>query len=111
MNGVEHATTDEARVGEGLNEKPRVQEAATNSATREHSLVPQDDPGRPTRSRQAPRWLPDYVRAVHEETIEQSPTVLEHVERDSKLTREPGCIIPICTRFRTQNRFDWLLKG
>ena len=91
MEGVEHATMDEARSGGGWKEKPAGQEVATNSATGgEHLLGPRDDPGRPTRSQQAPRSLLDYVRAVHAATIDQSPIVLEKVEGDSKLTREPG---------------------
>ena len=62
MGGVEHATMDEARTGGGSEEKPAGQRVATNSATDEHLLGPRDDPARPTRSRQAPRRLLDYVR-------------------------------------------------
>ena len=65
MEGVEHATMDEARSGGGC-------------------------PGRPTRSRQASRRLLDYVQAVHAATIDQSPIGLEKVEGDSNLKREPG---------------------
>ena len=90
MEGVEQATTDEARSGGGSEEKLGGQEAAKNSATGGHSLGPRDDPGRPTRSLQAPRRFFDYVRAVHAVTIERSPIVLENVEEDNKLTREPG---------------------
>ena len=70
MQGVEHATMDEARSGGGSEEKPTGQEVATNSATGEHLLGPRDDPGRPTRSRQASRRLLDYVREVHAATID-----------------------------------------
>ena len=45
MEGVEHATMDEARSGGGSEEKPAGQEVATNSATAEHLLGPRDDPG------------------------------------------------------------------
>ena len=82
--------TDEARSGGESKEKPGGQEVAKNSATGEHSLGARDDPGRPTRSRQAPRRLRDYVRAVHAATIERRPIVLKSMEDDSKLTREPG---------------------
>ena len=74
MEEVEHATTDEDRVGGGSDEKPGGQEAATNPATGEHSLGPTDDPRRPTRNRHASRRLLDYVRAVHAATIQRSPT-------------------------------------
>ena len=90
MEEVEHARTDEARGCGGSDEKPGGQETASNSATGEHSLGYRDDPGRPTRSRQAPRRLLDSVRAVHEATIERSRIVLGNVEDDSKLTSEPG---------------------
>ena len=90
MEGVEYAMMDEARCVGGSKEKPAGQEAATNSATGEHVLGPRGVPGRPTRSRQAPRRLLDYVRAVHAATIDQSPIVLENVEGDSNLVREPG---------------------
>ena len=89
MERVEHATMDEARSGGGSEEKPAGQEVAMNSASGEHLLGPRDDPGRPTRSRQAPRRLLDYVRAVHAATNDRSPIVLENVEGDSKLTRAP----------------------
>ena len=90
MEGVKRATMDEARSGGGAEEKPAGQEVVTNSATGEHLLGPRDDPGRPTRSRQASRQLLDYVRAVNATTIDRSPIVLENVEGDSKLTREPS---------------------
>ena len=90
MEGVEHATTDEARSSGGSEEKPGGHEASKHSATCEHSLGPSDGPGRPTRTRQPPRQLRDYVRAVHAANIERSPIVLENVEQNSKLTREPG---------------------
>ena len=90
MEGVEHSTMDEPRSGGGSEEKTTGQEVATHSATDKHLLGLRDDPGRPTRSRQAPRWLLDYVRAVHAATIDQSPIVLANVEGDSNLTREPG---------------------
>ena len=90
MEEVEYATADESRSCEGSNEKPVCQEAATYFAYGEHSLGPSDNPGRPIRSQQAPRRLRDYVRAIQEETIERSPTVLETMEEDRKLTRVPG---------------------
>ena len=94
MEGVEYATTDEARVGGESEEKPGGQEAATNFASGEHSLAPMDDPGRPTGNRQAPRRLFDYVRAVHEAIIERNQTVLENVEEGSKLTRASFKAVP-----------------
>ena len=75
MEGVGHATMDEAPSGEGWEKKPAGQKVATNSATGEHLPGPRNDPGRPTRSRQAPRRLLDYVRALHAATIDQSPIV------------------------------------
>ena len=90
IEGGEHATTNEARGGGGSEEKPGSQEATKNSTTGEHFLGPRDDPARPTRSRQAPHQLRDYVRAVHAAIIERSPIMLENEEEDSKLTREPG---------------------
>ena len=94
MEGEEHAPTDAARDGGGYEEKPGGEEAAKSFTTRDHSLRPRDDPGRPTRSRQAKRRLRDYVRAVHAATIEQSSVVLENVEYDSKLTRNPVKEVP-----------------
>ena len=87
---MEQATTDEARSGGGSEEKHGGQKVVKNSATGEHLLGPRDEPGRPTRKRQAPRRLHDYVRAVHATTIDRSLIVLENVEGDSKLTREPS---------------------
>ena len=89
MEGVEHATMNEDRSDGGSEEKPAREEVATNSATGKHLPGPRDDPGRPNRSRQAPRRLLDYVRAVHAATNDRSPIVLENVEGSSKLTREP----------------------
>ena len=80
---------NEARSDGGSEEKPTGQDVATNSATGKHLPGPTDDPGRPTRSRQAPRRLLDYVRAVHAATNDRSPIVFENVEGSSKLTREP----------------------
>ena len=80
MEGVEHATMNEARSDGGSEEKPAGQEVATNSATVEHLLGPRNDPGRPTRSRQALHRLLDYVREAHAATNERSPIVLENVE-------------------------------
>ena len=89
MVGVEHAVINEARSDGGSKEKPAGQEVATNSATGEHLPRPRDYQGRPTRSRQAPRQLLDYVREVHAANNDRSPIVLENVEGGSKLTREP----------------------
>ena len=72
IEGVEHATMDESRSGGGSEDQPAGQEVATNSATGEHLLGPRDDSGQPTRSRQAPRRLLDYVRAVHAATNDRA---------------------------------------
>ena len=77
-------TMNEAR-SDGGSEKPAGQEVDANSATGEHLPGPRDDPERPTRSRQDPRRLLDYVRAVHAATNDRSPIVLENVEGGSKL--------------------------
>ena len=75
MEGVEHATMNEARSDGGSEEKPAGQEVPVNSATVVYLPGPRDDPGRPTRSRQAPRRLLDYVQPVYAATIDQSPIV------------------------------------
>ena len=102
MEGVEHATMNEARSGGGSEEKPEGQEVATNSATGEHLLGPRDDPG---------RRLLDYVRAVRAATIDQSPIVLENMEGDSNLTRGspamnlPSTVYPKTTAIVNQIKF------
>ena len=80
IEGVEHATMNDARSDGGSEDKSTGQEVAANYATGEHLPGPRDDPGRPTRSRQAPHRLLDYVRAVHAATNDRSPVVLENVE-------------------------------